>query len=134
MEQRGPRPDVVATHPALSVGDQPIRLVDLVELDEDLGQTTLGLDEESLLVRPPQPTHRLPERLLRQSKLTALVVPRPGHAGTLSEDAIKAHVASYAERGVISRWAVPSRVRFLESIARTSECGPPASGGGPWAA
>jgi fatty-acyl-CoA synthase len=50
----------------------------------------------------------------------ALVVPRPGHAGTLSEDAIKAHVASYAERGVISRWAVPSRVRFLESIAKTS--------------
>jgi fatty-acyl-CoA synthase len=50
----------------------------------------------------------------------ALVVPRPGYAGTLSEDAIKAHVASYAERGVISRWAVPSRVRFLESIAKTS--------------
>ena len=50
----------------------------------------------------------------------ALVVPRPSHAGVLSEDAIKAHVASYADRGVISRWAVPSRVRFLESIDKTS--------------
>jgi fatty-acyl-CoA synthase len=50
----------------------------------------------------------------------ALVVLRPSHIGALSEDDIKAHVANYADKGVISKWAVPSRVRFVEIIDKTS--------------
>jgi fatty-acyl-CoA synthase len=50
----------------------------------------------------------------------ALIVPRPSSAGSITEDELKAYVANYAERGVLSKWAVPSRVRFVETIDKTS--------------
>jgi fatty-acyl-CoA synthase len=50
----------------------------------------------------------------------ALIVPRPSDAGKITEDAIKAYVASYADKGVISKWAVPSRVRFIDLLDKTS--------------
>jgi fatty-acyl-CoA synthase len=50
----------------------------------------------------------------------ALIVARPSDAGKITEDAIKAYVASYADKGVISKWAVPSRVRFIDMLDKTS--------------
>lgn len=50
----------------------------------------------------------------------ALIVPKPGYTHTITEDDIKAHVQGYADKGVVSRWAVPSRVRSLETLDKTS--------------
>nr|ALV86491.1 long-chain fatty acid--CoA ligase [uncultured bacterium 20] len=49
----------------------------------------------------------------------ALTVLKPDYADRVTEDDIKAHVRGYAERGVVSRWAVPDRVRFVAAIAKT---------------
>jgi fatty-acyl-CoA synthase len=38
----------------------------------------------------------------------------------LTEDDVKAHVSQFAIRGVISQWAVPSRVVFVEALDKTS--------------
>ena len=50
----------------------------------------------------------------------ALIVTKPEYADTLTEDDIKAHVQRYADRGVVSKWAVPSRVQSLPALDRTS--------------
>jgi fatty-acyl-CoA synthase len=50
----------------------------------------------------------------------ALLVLKPTSAGTVTEDQIKVYVAGYAERGVISKWAIPSRVLFVNQIDKTS--------------
>ncbi len=50
----------------------------------------------------------------------ALIVTRPDHVDKLTEDDIKAHVQRYADKGVVSRWAVPSRVRTLTALDKTS--------------
>lgn len=47
----------------------------------------------------------------------ALIVRR---TETLDEAAVKSHVESFAERGVISRFAIPDRVHFVEALDRTS--------------
>jgi acyl-CoA synthetase (AMP-forming)/AMP-acid ligase II len=50
----------------------------------------------------------------------ALVVATPSHAGSITEQEIKALVARYADKGVISKSAIPSRVLFVDTIAKTS--------------
>jgi fatty-acyl-CoA synthase len=37
-----------------------------------------------------------------------------------TEDELRAHVRAYADRGAISRWAVPVGIRFLDAIDKTS--------------
>jgi len=49
----------------------------------------------------------------------ALVVAKPGVAGP-SQDTIREHVEDYAQRGIISRYAVPDRVHFVDAIPKTS--------------
>jgi fatty-acyl-CoA synthase len=44
----------------------------------------------------------------------------PTEADAVSEKAIRDHVQTFADRGVISRWAVPERVLLVESIDKTS--------------
>jgi fatty-acyl-CoA synthase len=50
----------------------------------------------------------------------ALIVTKPGCVDKPTEDDIKAHVQRYADKGMVSRWAVPSRVRTLEALDKTS--------------
>jgi len=50
----------------------------------------------------------------------ALIVPRPDYADKLTDDDVKTHVQRYADKGVVSRWAVPSRVRTLTALDKTS--------------
>lgn len=47
-----------------------------------------------------------------------LVVLKPGQ--TADESAIRAHVQAAVDAGVLSRFAVPDRVRFVDSLPRTS--------------
>jgi fatty-acyl-CoA synthase len=49
----------------------------------------------------------------------ALIVPRAGEH-TLTAEAVKAHVKSYADKGIISRYAVPDQILFVEALDRTS--------------
>jgi fatty-acyl-CoA synthase len=50
----------------------------------------------------------------------ALIVTRPGYADEISEEDIKAHVQQYADKGVVSKWAVPSRALSLAALDKTS--------------
>ncbi|MEE9229498.1 MAG: fatty acid--CoA ligase [Acidobacteriota bacterium] len=49
-----------------------------------------------------------------------LIVPKKDYTGKLSEELIKQHVLGFAERGIISKWAVPDKIQFVESIEKTS--------------
>jgi len=50
----------------------------------------------------------------------ALVVRDPKVDPPISEEDIKAHVMSYCERGVISKYGVPQKILFVEALAKTS--------------
>jgi fatty-acyl-CoA synthase len=50
----------------------------------------------------------------------ALIVVLPEFAGKIGKDEIRAHVASYVEKGVISQFAVPERVSFVDTLPLTS--------------
>lgn len=50
----------------------------------------------------------------------ALVVLKPEYAGKLSQDEIKSHLKHYADQGVISPYAIPERVMFVDAIEKTS--------------
>ena len=50
----------------------------------------------------------------------ALIVRDPKTAPPVSEEDIKAHVLSYSEKGVISKFAVPQKILFVEALAKTS--------------
>jgi fatty-acyl-CoA synthase len=50
----------------------------------------------------------------------AIIVAREGQQAALTVEAIRAHVQGYAERGVISRYAVPENLRIVEAIEKTS--------------
>jgi fatty-acyl-CoA synthase len=50
----------------------------------------------------------------------AILVPRAGHETSLTEEAIKAHLTALADKGLISKWAVPDRIVVTDAIARTS--------------
>jgi len=50
----------------------------------------------------------------------ALIVCKPGHTDKITEDDIKAHVQGYADKGIVSKWAVPRRVQTLEALDKTS--------------
>jgi fatty-acyl-CoA synthase len=49
-----------------------------------------------------------------------LVVRDPKTTPPVSEEDIKAHVLSYSEKGVISKFAVPQKILFVEALAKTS--------------
>jgi fatty-acyl-CoA synthase len=84
--------------------------VSSLEIEDILSQHP-GISEAAVIGVPDE---RWGERPM------ALIVPRPGYGDTLAEDEIKAHVQQYADKGVVSRWAVPSRVRTLAALDKTS--------------
>ncbi len=85
------------------------------------GEWVSSLDIEDLVLRMPGiaeaavvgvPDERWGERPV------ALVVLKAGADAT--EEAIRRHVQDAADRGVISKYAVPDRVHFVDAIAKTS--------------
>jgi fatty-acyl-CoA synthase len=77
---------------------------------EDLISQFPGVSEVAVIGKPDE---KWGERPL------ALVVLAAQSAGPITERDIQAHVKAAAERGAISRWAVPD-VRFVEMLERTS--------------
>ena len=49
----------------------------------------------------------------------ALVVLKQESASTVTPQHIQAHVRAWADRGAISKWAVPE-VRFIDNLEKTS--------------
>jgi len=87
------------------------------------GEWVSSLDVEDLILRVPGiveaavvgvPDERWGERPV------ALVVAKAGYCPRPTADAIRAHIASHAERGDISRYAIPERVEFVDAIPKTS--------------
>ena len=50
----------------------------------------------------------------------AFVVLEPDHVGKIVEEDIRLHVASYVEKGVIAKIAIPEKVAFAEELPLTS--------------
>jgi fatty-acyl-CoA synthase len=50
----------------------------------------------------------------------ALVVLEPDHVGRIAEEDIRLHVASYVEKGIISKIAIPEKVAFTDDLPLTS--------------
>ena len=50
----------------------------------------------------------------------ALVMLQPDHVGKIGEDDIRLHVASFVERGIISKIAIPENVTFVAKLPLTS--------------
>jgi len=48
----------------------------------------------------------------------AILVAREG--GSIDNAAVQQHVKTYAEKGVISRFAIPDKIRFVDAIEKTS--------------
>jgi fatty-acyl-CoA synthase len=86
------------------------------------GEWVSSLDLEDIILRAPgvaevavvgMPDDKWGERPV------ALVVAKNGSVAPAAE-AIRRHVAEHAERGEISRYAVPDHVHFVEAIPKTS--------------
>ena len=95
------------------------RLKDVVKTG---GEWVSSLDLEDIILRAPGvgevavvgiPDDRWGERPV------ALVVVKPGVASP-TQDAICQHVQDYVQRGVISKYAVPDCVHFVDAIPKTS--------------
>jgi fatty-acyl-CoA synthase len=50
----------------------------------------------------------------------ALIVRDPEAEPAVSEDDVKAHVMTYCDKGVISKYGVPQKILFIEALAKTS--------------
>jgi fatty-acyl-CoA synthase len=81
-----------------------------LEIEDILSQYP-GVSEAAVIGEPDE---RWGERPL------ALIVVKPDYANTITEDEIKAHVQRYADKGVVSKWAVPNRVRSVSALDKTS--------------
>jgi fatty-acyl-CoA synthase len=101
-----------------------VKIVDRIkDVVKTGGEWVSSLDLEDIILRVPGvcecaviglPDERWGERPV------ALVVVKPGVDMRPSEDAIRRHVGDYAQRGVISKYAVPDRVHFVDAIPKTS--------------
>src|SRR4029450_7475734 len=102
--------------------DGYLRIVDRIkDVVKTGGEWVSSLDIEDLILRVPGiaeaavvgvPDEKWGERPV------AFVVRKP--EPDASEEAIRRHVQQYAERGTISRYAVPDRVYFVDAIPKTS--------------
>ncbi len=50
----------------------------------------------------------------------AIIVPKENYQGKLDAEALKAHLKQYVDEGVITKWAIPERYEFVESLPKTS--------------
>ena len=87
------------------------------------GEWVSSLDIEDLILRVPGiaeaavigvPDEKWGERPV------AFVVVKPGAGTPPTEEAIKRHVADFANKGTVSKYAVPDRVHFVDAIPKTS--------------
>lgn len=78
---------------------------------EDLASQCAGVQEVAAIGTPDE---KWGERPL------LLVVRAAAEGKELTADALREHLLDCAERGLISRWAIPERIRFVDAIPKTS--------------
>jgi acyl-CoA synthetase (AMP-forming)/AMP-acid ligase II len=84
--------------------------VSSLELEDIISQCE-GVSEVAVIGAPDEKWGERP---------MALVALKPDFAGMVAESDVRTHVKSFADKGVISKWAVPDRVLFVEAIEKTS--------------
>ena len=50
----------------------------------------------------------------------ALIVRDPKAVSPVSEEDVKAHVLAFCDKGVISKFAIPQKILFVDALAKTS--------------
>ena len=87
------------------------------------GEWVSSLDIEDIILRLPQVAEvavvGMPDEKWGERPV-ALIVRKAGGEAALTEQDVREHVTGFAERGTISRYAVPQRVHFIEAIPKTS--------------
>jgi acyl-CoA synthetase (AMP-forming)/AMP-acid ligase II len=85
------------------------------------GEWVSSLDIEDLVLRVPGVAEAavvgVPDEKWGERPIAFVVCKKEAQP---SEDAIRKHVQSFAERGAISKYAVPDRVYFVDAIPKTS--------------
>jgi fatty-acyl-CoA synthase len=108
---------LVDAHGYLKITD---RIKDVVKTG---GEWVSSLDVEDLILRLEGVAEAavvgLPDERWGERPV-ALVVAKPGLAAKLTQEAVRHHLAHFAEQGIISRYAVPDRVHFVDAIPKTS--------------
>ncbi len=104
--------------------DGYLKIVDRIkDVVKTGGEWVSSLDIEDLILRVPGiaevavvgiPDDKWGERPV------ALVVVRRDASTTPTESAIRNHVAEFAAKGTVSKYAVPDRIHFVEAIPKTS--------------
>jgi fatty-acyl-CoA synthase len=104
--------------------DGYLKIVDRIkDVVKTGGEWVSSLDVEDLILRVPGvaevavvgvPDDKWGERPV------ALVVAKSGAPAEPTEDAVRKHVAHFAEKGTVSKYAIPDRVYFVDAIPKTS--------------
>jgi fatty-acyl-CoA synthase len=107
---------------AVRDADGCLRITDrLKDVIKTGGEWVSSLDIEDLILRHPAVAEAavigVPDPKWSERPL-AFVVLKPGH--TIDADEIRAHLAEYAGRALISRYAIPEQVRFIDTLPKTS--------------
>jgi fatty-acyl-CoA synthase len=103
--------------------DGYLKIVDRIkDVVKTGGEWVSSLDIEDLILRVPGVAEAavvgLPDEKWGERPV-ALVIVKSGAAAP-TEEAIRQHVAQFAGRGTISKYAVPDRVHFVDAIPKTS--------------
>jgi len=101
-----------------------LRIVDRIkDVVKTGGEWISSLDLEDIILRAPGVAEAavvgVPDDTWGERPI-ALVVRREDAIAAVTEDAIRRHVAEFAKRGAISRYAVPERIYFVDAIPKTS--------------
>ena len=84
------------------------------------GEWVSSLDVEDIILRMPGVAEvavvGMPDERWGERPVAVIVAKAP----SLTGDAVREHVAEFARNGVVSKFAVPDRVHFVDAIPRTS--------------
>ena len=101
-----------------------VKIVDRIkDVVKTGGEWVSSLDIEDVILRLPGIAEAavvgLPDDKWGERPV-ALCVCKPGTGAAPTEDAVRRHVGEFAQRGVVSKYAVPDRVHFVDAIPKTS--------------
>lgn len=111
--------DVAMIHP-----DGYIQICDRIkDVIKTGGEWISSLELEDLISRHPSVSEvaviGIPDPKWGERPM-ALVVPKPGYSGKVTEEELTTHVQQFAAQGIISKWGVPSKFLFVGEIEKTS--------------
>ncbi len=101
-----------------------VRIADrLKDIVKSAGESISSIQLENMIMEKPgvQRAAVIPIKDVEWGERPlALVVLHPDHAGKIGEDDIRLHLASYVERGLVAKIAIPENVTFVAELPLTS--------------